>query len=303
MFNATLRTRPHLALVSGLTAITLATAAVSAETLIVNPAAPGAFAEIQAAVDAAAPGDTILVFTGTYAPVTIATNNLTIMASNNQTPVVDAMGQDIAAVWVQSDGVTITGLTATNAGAPAGPFEPPAEDAFGFFVTGNNAFLRGNTASNSVFGFLLYTGDGHEVIQNTAIGNDFALALLDTSDNTVVNNELSGNNIIGLFCTATFALAYGANNNTFSNNNASDNFIGIAMTFGTNNHFSGNTADRNSFDGIRVRAWAPNNVFTGNRSRDNGRFGVWLEPETENSTFRGMVLTGNGAGASNIPLR
>jgi parallel beta-helix repeat protein len=299
--NATLRTRPRLALVSGLTAIALATAAISADTLIVNPAAPGAFADIQAAVNAAAPGDTIVVFTGTYAPVTIATNNLTLKAQKGQTPVVDAMGLPIPAIWVQSDGVTITGLTAINAGVPAGPAAPP-QDGFGFFVTGSNAVLRDNTAMNSAFGFLLYTGGGHKVVQNTSTGNDFGLALFDTSNNMVVNNELSGNNVLGLFMTAT-NLAIGANNNTITNNNASDNFHGIAMTFGAGNHFSGNTSDRNTVDGIRIQVWASDNLFTGNLSRDNGRYGVFVVPNGQQNTYRGMILTGNGAGASNIPLR
>jgi hypothetical protein len=84
-------------------------------TPVVNPADPAAFAETQAAVDAAAPGDVIKVNAGSYGPVTISKDDLTIRGGErglrpghrgHGVPVADSIG---------ANGLTSRGLEARNA--------------------------------------------------------------------------------------------------------------------------------------------------------------------------------------------
>ena len=106
--------------------------------LLVSSDDPGAFAEIQDAVDAAEPGDTIKVAAGTYLPFEVNTDGLIIReATRRSNPVIDATGFDVG-VALNANGVTLRGLTVENA------------EQQGFLVTGDGNTLRDNTARNIV---------------------------------------------------------------------------------------------------------------------------------------------------------
>jgi nitrous oxidase accessory protein len=321
---ATLRIRSLPVLVSGLTALSLAAAAGGADTHIVNPADPAAFAGIQAAVDAAAPGDVIIVHSGTYAPVTITKNNLFIKAQPGAAAVVDATGQEVG-IHVMADGVTLMGLTAINAGVGLPSYT--WDIGFNFLVTGNNNTVRNSTATGGNYGFMFWSCDGCSALNNTATlnlegmelllstGNRitgnvltnntlFGLALVTAHHNHIANNDCSNNEFVGLLVTTLNLDPTGSDNNEIIGNTCNNNAVwGIAMLYGDGNRFSGNTSDSNGEDGIVVGRFSTNSVFTGNRSRDNADYGIWLSMFAESYTFRGNVLTGNGLAPSNRPLR
>ena len=78
-------------------------------------AAGPVYCEIQEAEDVANPGDEIQVASGTYLPVVIDVNDITIEeADNNANPVIDATGATNAVV-LDASGVTIRGLEVRNA--------------------------------------------------------------------------------------------------------------------------------------------------------------------------------------------
>ena len=77
---------------------------------------PGDFATIQEAVDAAAPGDLVLIAPGTYhEAVTVTTNELTIRGLDRNTVVLDGQLElDNGIRVLGAKGVAIENMTATN---------------------------------------------------------------------------------------------------------------------------------------------------------------------------------------------
>jgi parallel beta-helix repeat protein len=294
------------------------------------------YAEIQEAVDAASPGDLIKVHGGTYAPVTITKDSLTIQEANaNSNPVVDAAG-GIFGVKIDANGVTVRGLEARNATGGE-------DEARGFFVTGNNNTLIGNAASGNVHGFGIIGGDGNRLVGNTSSGNEVGFEMvfgaddntftnntangnsfhgffvLESSDNTFISNTAIGNDAVGffiVFCEGTTLTGNRADGNSFdgynllgsagltlTGNTASDNGRdGFRLRAVESSTFTGNTADGNGGNGFSVLLESTGNVFTGNAARDNAGRGIFLDDTSLANLFRGTVLSGNGNGDSNVPL-
>gem|GEM_PF-5186948 len=52
-----------------------------------------------------------------------------------------------------------------------------------------------------------------------------------------------------------------ANNNTFSNNTVSNNYIGVGLENADNNHFTNNTITSNSYRGLTLQLTSSGNSF------------------------------------------
>lgn len=274
------------------------------------------YAQIQEAVDAASPGDVIKVHAGTYSPVTIAKDNLTIQeATAPSDPVIDAAG-GFAGVLVEGNGVILRGLTVQNTSL---------EEGEAFRITGNNNRLvenvavyadvgfsldgatgnrlERNTSNGNFIGFFVAHSDGNTFVGNTANGNFDGFAMVGSDGNRLVNNTANGNERAGFNLTALLADGIGCSGNEFVGNTANENGVaGFRLRLATDNRFDGNTADGNGVNGFDIRLGSTGNEFTGNRARDNGDYGVFLSPDSLDNLFRGMVLSGNGSGDSNVPL-
>ena len=106
------------------------------------------YANIQAAINAAQPGDTIEVHTGTYYEHVNVNKQLILRGvdTDGGKPVVDADSSDDA-ITLSGDEITLEGFTATNSSSSG--------DA-GVKVTSNNNIITGNTISkNGGFGIFL----------------------------------------------------------------------------------------------------------------------------------------------------
>lgn len=123
---------------------------------------PGGFTTIQAAVNAASPGDTILVLPGVYQEeVTVAKAGLTIMGQDRETVILDGGGLLTNAVSVVANGVTVKTMTAQNYASNGFVFS----NVDGFTMTDlhakNNADY-GLYAIHSMNGEISYNiGEGH----------------------------------------------------------------------------------------------------------------------------------------------
>lgn len=266
---------------------------VTADTLIVDKRDRNAFREIQDAVDAASPGDTIMINSGTYKSFIVETDDLTIMeASKDANPIVNALGQNFGVV-VNASRVTIQGLDARNA---RGQSDQEGEVGDGFSINGGeNNRLIGNTASNNdSAGFAIIAGEGHLLEHNHAYNNTIGIAtsLIDedtqtptTKHNTIRENTAVMNSYDG------FMDYYGVENR-FEGNTASHNGrMGFYINYSEGTELINNRAWENVIDGINL-LWVNDQKLSDNQFKNNGRHGFALR-EVLDSDFEGNVASGN----------
>ncbi len=155
---------------------------------------PGNYPTIQAAIDAAADGDTIRVGSGTY------TENLEILKSLTLTgvdtgsgrPIVDGNGS--SAIAIIANGVTIQGFTVTGANGPL-MYTAPA----GIYVYGSNATITDNIVSGNYNGIYLEGSSNDNLTGNKADGNHIGIYLFQSSNVSVTGNSASSNTFRGVY--------------------------------------------------------------------------------------------------------
>jgi parallel beta-helix repeat protein len=236
------------------------------------------YAQIHQAVAAASPGTRIVVHGGTYEPVEISTDDLSIVAATaSSVPIVDATGVAVA-VSIDADRVTIGGLEARNA-------RGRSHQEFGFFVSGNANALIGNVAANNTHGFAIDAGTGNHLIGNAAHGNGTGVEVFASFGNTFIGNRACGNDGAGIIEARCGA-------NTWIGNVADDNAWGFDLFEAERSVYAGNRADGNTREGFRIQA-CRDAVFVTNRANGNARdgFQLWF---TDGCVFAGNRGDGNG---------
>ncbi|MFA4873372.1 MAG: SdrD B-like domain-containing protein [Patescibacteria group bacterium] len=131
---------------------------------------PGDYPTIQAAIDAALPGDTILVDTGIYAGDINLNKNVILAASSS--PVIDCGSTPVSGITVSSDGVTVDGFEIKNCNN-------------GISGETSNSTLKNNTIHDN----LNFTG-------SAGVG---ILLWGDNDDNQILNNVIYNNDRQGIF--------------------------------------------------------------------------------------------------------
>ncbi len=239
---------------------------------------PAQYATIQAAIDAAANGDTIYVAAGTYTSTT--------------DPVVNWNGKSIALVGAGAGQTIIDGqndrrcLNLVNV--------PATARMEGFTVTGANADGGGGMLLER--SSLMLTNNTFTDNRATVYGGGM---FLDRSSPTLTNNTFTGNSATNLgggmhISSSSPTLT----NNTFTGNSATDSggmFLSSSSSpMLANNTFTGNSADRGG--GMQLWCSSPtltSNTFTGNSAAwdGGGMLLLFSSPTLTSNTF-----TGNSAG-------
>lgn len=233
-----------LLLVVGLLFAATQTVQAQAATLDVCPSGC-TYDTIQAAITAATAGDTITVAAGSYNENVIVDKSVTLTGAGRDVTTVTAVNTIDPVFRVIADGVTISGFTLTGAsGHQDEPFQDGdginldgadhcvvTDNAFianrqGAYVTGsNNAFQR-NIISNNISNGVILIADKDEPTHlgdnNTFDGNTIADNIkyglnISTSNNTFINNTITGNDGCGV------ALFGGTSGNTINFNAISGN--------------------------------------------------------------------------------
>jgi len=234
---------------------------------------------IQVAIDAANPGDTIIVgSSGTGHGDGVYTENINVTKS----------------LTIKSEsGYATTTVIATNANDHV------------FEVTANNVTIGGEGCGFSIYGatgsgyFTYYagiylSGTTNCTIHDNRCGwdsehyNTEGIYLFSSSNNTITGNATSSNNDCGIF------LYYFSSNNTITNNSALNNNYGIYLHEAGNNTVMGNTADNNKLEGIHLYN-SNANTFTGNTASSNAYYGIYLY-SSSNNTFYLNNLYNNPSG-------
>jgi len=178
---------------------------------------------IQAAINNASSGDTIIVPSGTYHESLNINKSLSIVGESSTTTIIDGDGA-ANVISISSDNVTIESLTVTE--TTSGP-------------SGNGILVS------------LSTG---VVVNDTQIANTNTALTLDLSSNCTFSDDFIANNTYAIMIS-------GSSDNVFSNNAVLHNSLGVIFTgYLYDNLFFGNTFSGNIVD-VFLSADSSGNFF------------------------------------------
>jgi parallel beta-helix repeat protein len=242
--------------------------AVPASAANLSVGAGGQFKTIQQAVDAAKPGDTVLVAPGTYTENIVVNKPLTI--TGNATVQAADSSKDV--FMVTSQGVHIDGLTITGG-------------ASGVDVANVSSCVITNiNAHDNVRGVYLASATDSEVRHSNLANNGYGVYCDYASSSTIANNVATGEKGTGDTLGDGIYMYYGGSN-TVSNNDLSANHVyGISLFHSSNNTITGNTISQNENYGVRLRE-ADNNVLTFNTIRANVQLGILIIQTTNHQIY------------------
>jgi parallel beta-helix repeat protein len=204
-------------------------------TLYVNETGTGgAFTSIQDAINAANPGDTVYVYSGTYFEKVVVNKMINLTGEDRNSTIINGGGTGTV-VYVTTDWVNITSFTITNG-------------IYGLYLDSlSNNNIINNNVSNNGDGIYLYYSNGNKLSGNNVYSNnDRAIYLFLSSNNTITNNNISSNNKDGI------CLSSSSNNTITGNNVSSNSWYGIIISWSSNN-----TLISNNFinDGLFIVGW------------------------------------------------
>jgi parallel beta-helix repeat protein len=171
-----------------------ATTALAATTWYVDDDGGADFTTIQAAIDAAAEGDTIIVKDGTYNEnLEVYTSNLVIQSENGRaTTIIQAADPELDGIFILADDITIDGFTVYGVTAEYyGGITLYGDDAPDGEITG--CVIKNNDCSNNDCGMMLFTGHDNTFENNIAGNCTMGLYLGSATNNLVTKNTFSGN--------------------------------------------------------------------------------------------------------------
>jgi len=219
-----------------------------------NPDHNPDYNNLQDAINHAHSGEIIYVYEATYSRpgFSINTDNITLIAAGPNT-VIDGSGSYRAAIYVESNNVTIDGFTIRNADVGISI----EENTYGNQIA-NNRFM------NQDLGIELEEGSHDNIVErNTINSRENGIYLDESNNNTIIRNAVSTNYADG----HGIYLSYSSNWNIVCDNQISSNRIGIDLDDANNTKVSGNTFNNNycsiqlvdSFENII----GPDNSITG----------------------------------------
>ena len=239
---------------------------VSAANLTVG--ARGQYTTIQQAVDAAKPGDTVLVAPGTYTENVVINKPLTITG----TPTVQAADSNKDVFLVTSPGVDIDGLTITGG-------------ASGVDIANVSSCVITNiNASGNIRGVYLAAATNSEVRNSNLSNNGYGVYCDYASSNTIANNVATGEHGNGVALGDGIYMDYGGSNKVSNNDLSANHVFGISIFSSSNNIVTGNTMSQNEYYGVRFRQ-SDNNTFTFNTLRANAQEGICLIETTNHQIY------------------
>ncbi|MFZ2470886.1 MAG: NosD domain-containing protein [Methanothrix sp.] len=251
--------------------------------LLISSFANGAMipvsSNLQAAIDAASPGDTLQVAGGVYDKITIQ-KSLNLVGNG---AVIRAGNRD-ACVNIDADNVGISGFTVRD----------------GFYGIKLNSVSGCSVSNNTVIyctqpGIALIFSDGNTITGNNASFNGivgegwYGIYLSNSNDNLITNNAAYGNGAYGI------NLFPSCCNNTIRGNVLHGNMYGLYMfTDCAGNLIEKNDLSRNTNSGLDLRINCTGNTIINNTMEDNVVAGLTLMEDSGQNTISGNIIRSNG---------
>ena len=231
--------------------------------LHVGPGYP--YSTIQDAVNAASPGDTIIVHeTGTepdYTENVDVTKSVTIREADGEDVSVKASDSNDHVFDIQADNVTIRGF-----------------DIYGATGSGYAGIYIGNHTGCTI--------EENRCGWDATHKNYRGIYLYNSTRNTILRNTCSYNASYGIY------LYYESNENFVSENTCNNNHDGIYLKYSYRNIISGNTCSNNAWYGIYSYS-SNENTITGNTCSDN-ESGMLLNNSDGNTITRNRCENNDG---------
>ena len=271
-----------VAIVVILLAATLPLVVIKVETSPAPIYVPDDYLTIQAAVDAANPGDTIIIRDGIYTENIDIDKSLTIVSENGvELTSIQAARADDHIFHLTAGNVTVSGLSiyGANDWGYAGIYLDSvsgctiANNRCGWDFNHKNrrgislSYSHGNMISlntcnqNNDHGVMLEYSNDNTVVGNTCNQGLYGIGLYHASDNTISQNTCN-QNISGCYLDQS-------DNNTLTGNTCNQNMCGIGLPYSSYNIISENTCEQNSESGIYLD-YSVSNALTANIMVDNG---------------------------------
>ncbi len=266
----------------------------NAATLTVDDSGGAGYTSIQAAINTAVAGDTILVYSGTYYENINVNKQLILTGVDNGggKPVIDGgpietgcpPGTCLNTVTFSASGIIFEGFTVINGW-------------WGIYVQnyGSNIVRNNTVHSNAIQGIVLDSSSNNILKNNTVSSNYYGIGLWTASN----NNTLLENTVLN---TPTYAGIFirESNGNTVRGNIISSNKNGIWLYSSNSNTFAGNIISSNTEAGIRLGISVDNDIHD-NYFKNSNNFAIgagltnrWNVTETAgDNIISGFKLGGN----------
>jgi len=272
------------------------------KTLTVRSDGNGNYTSIQDAIDAASPGDTVYVWSGTYYEPLIVNKTINLIGEDKNTTILDCNNYGYSAIRIQAFNVTISSFTIQNSttgiyieGNDIRPNNITITDTIitknkgGIFLgnlSNNNFICRNVIIGNIGDGIRLFGSHNNFIYENNIEKHEnFAIVLWDSSYSNVIsqNTILNNKNGIGL-------KRWSDNNNISDNTITGNRKLGISLSYSFRNILLGNSIS-NSSTGIYLGD-SSENVISANYIAYNHR-GIYLYDATGNIIDEDNVFLGN----------
>jgi parallel beta-helix repeat protein len=221
---------------------------------------------LQAALNGANPGDTILVQGGVYRESLNIT--MPIILEGRGHPLLD--GNSIgSAITIKADGARVSG------------FEIRTVRRTGIHIISRNNVIENNTISGCLDGIRLDHSNTNLIASNDVNNNTNGITLYGSEGNTIENNNIRDNNIneesdCGIF------LIYSAGNVIQRNDLMDNGDCSISLRSSSNNEVLNNTVTQNDWYGISLTESSNKNLIAMNNASSNHEAGIHLDSSRQN---------------------
>ncbi|HWQ20775.1 MAG TPA: NosD domain-containing protein [Methanotrichaceae archaeon] len=265
---------------------------------------------LQAAIDAASPGDTLNVAPGVYGKIEVS-KRLNLIGSGSGSVI--STSDNEACVKVLADGVKISGFvvrdgfygismdTVQNCVISHNTVIHCAQPGIMLKFCKNNTIEYNNASFNGLggegwYGIYLTNSDGNIIQGNSALGNGaYGINLFPSCNNNTIRGNLLEGNMYGLYmfrdCTGNriesnrmtrntnsgMDMRFNCHDNLIINNTMSGNAVaGVTFMDCGSNTLKGNEIDSNARYGVQIQGSSEGNVIANNTISDS-QTGIYLD--------------------------